>query len=398
MKIFSETVHFPKLVKQSLHTQGLWLLLFTVCAFLFVTAASATNSSKKKKDSDLILESANSNENTYSNGEFVSILRGNVVFSYEETRIKADEATWWRSQGILQFRNNIVVTSNSQRLTCDRMNFTKDNNLLVASGRFKYTDSLEQAQLTGNDAEYYLDEKRFFLRGNPRLIRFDTAAAETLTIIGKTMTYTDSIKQATVSDNVKITKGKLVSTCNRANYFTESNIAYLRDKPEVIFDRSNVSGDSINLYFGKESLRKATVYGKAKGIYIDTMPKSNDTSYTHVTGDSLIITISDSGSVDSLWTFGKAHTEYYTAKDRQTKNEADGKAMVMEFGERGTVSTVKVTGNARSRYFIEEKDSKGINEASGDSISVRFRNGKASQLVLTGSARGTYIPQDVTND
>jgi lipopolysaccharide export system protein LptA len=375
-----------------------WTLFLPIVTLFCFAVTFAAETSKKKKDADLILESANSNENTYANGEFVSILRGNVVFTYEETRIKADEATWWRSQGILQFRNNIIVTNKSQRLTCDRMNFTKNNSLLTASGRFKYIDTLEQAQLTGNDAEYYLDEKRFFLKGNPRLIRYDTTSAETLTIVGKTMQYTDSIKQATVSDNVVITKGKMVSKCSKAHYFTEANIAYLRDKPEVVYDRSNVSGDSINLYFGKESLKKAAVYGKAKGLYIDTMPKSNDTSYTHVNGDSLIITISDSGSVDSLWTFGKAHSEYYTSKEVQTKNEADGKAMIMAFGSQGAVSNVRVTGNARSRYFIEEKDSRGINEASGDSISVRFRNGKASQLVLKGSARGTYIPQDLVHD
>jgi lipopolysaccharide export system protein LptA len=277
------------------------------------------------------------------------------------------------------------------------MNYTKNNNLLTASGHFKYIDTLEQAQLTGNDAEYYLDEKRFFIKGNPKLIRFDTASAETLTIVGKTMTYTDSIKKATVAENVVITKGKLVSKCNRAHYFTQTNMAWLREKPDVVFDRSNVNGDSINLYFGKESLKKAAVYGKAKGVYIDTIPKSTDTSFTHINGDSLIITI-DSGAVDSLWTYGKAHSEYYSSRDRQTKNEADGKAMVMAFGDRGTVSTVNVAGNARSRYFIEEKDSKGINEASGDSITVRFHNGRASQLVLKGSARGTYIPQEMTNE
>ncbi|HEX2958267.1 MAG TPA: LptA/OstA family protein [Chitinispirillaceae bacterium] len=374
------------------------MLMFTVYCLIFFTQSSAASTQKKKESGDLVLESANSNENTYTNGEFVSILRGNVVFTYDDTRIKSDEATWWRSQGILQFRNNIFVTNKSQKLSCDRMNYTKKNNLLTASGRFRYIDTLEQAELTGNDAEYYLDEKRFFLKGNPKLIRYDTASAETLTIVGKTMTYTDSIKKATVAENVVITKGKLVSKCNTAHYFTESNMAWLREKPDVIFDRSTVNGDSINLYFGKESLKKAAVYGKAKGIYVDTIPKSTDTSYTHINGDSLIITISDSGSVDSLWTYGKAHSEYYSSKDRQTKNEADGKAMVMAFGERGSVSTVNVAGNARSRYFIEEKDSKGINEASGDSITVRFRNGKASQLVLKGSARGTYIPQDLTND
>jgi lipopolysaccharide export system protein LptA len=374
------------------------LLLLSLYCITFFTQPFAASTQKKKNSGDLILESANNNENTYTNGEFVSILRGNVVFTYDDTRIKSDEATWWRSQGILQFRNNIFVTNKSQKLSCDRMNYTKNNNLLTASGHFKYIDTLEQAQLTGNDAEYYLEEKRFFLKGNPKLIRYDTASAETLTIVGKTMTYTDSIKKATVAENVVITKGKLISKCNKAHYFTESNMAWLREKPDVIFDRSNVNGDSINLYFGKESLKKAAVYGKAKGIYVDTIPKSTDTSYTHINGDSLIITISDSGSVDSLWTYGKAHSEYYSSKDRQTKNEADGKAMVMAFGDRGSVSTVNVAGNARSRYFIEEKDSKGINEASGDSITVRFRNGRASQLVLKGSARGTYIPQDMTNE
>jgi lipopolysaccharide export system protein LptA len=394
MKVFSKTrfIH-----KRNIYSD-LCVLLLSLYCIVFFTQSFAATTQKKKKSGDLILESANSNENTYTNGEFVSILRGNVVFVYDDTRIKSDEATWWRSQGILQFRNNIFVTNKSQKLSCDRMNYTKNNNLLTASGHFKYIDTLEQAQLTGNDAEYYLDEKRFFIKGSPKLIRYDTASAETLTIVGKTMTYTDSIKKATVAENVVITKGKLVSKCNRAHYFTETNMAWLREKPDVVFDRSNINGDSINLYFGKESLKKAAVYGKAKGVYIDTIPKSTDTSYTHINGDSLIITISDSGAVDSLWTYGKAHSEYYSSKDRQTKNEADGKAMVMSFGDRGTVSTVNVAGNARSRYFIEEKDSKGINEASGDSITVRFHNGRASQLVLKGSARGTYIPQELIND
>jgi hypothetical protein len=275
------------------------------------------------------------------------------------------------------------------------MNFNKNNSLLTASGNFTFIDTLEQAQLSGNEAEYNLEEKRFFLRGNPRLIRYDTSTAETLTISGTTMSYSDSLKRATVSDNVSITKGKLVSKCAVAHYFTEQNIAWLRKKPTVDYDRSFVDGDSINLFFGDEALKKAIVYGNAHGIYTEVMAGKSDTTFTHIRGDSLVLMVSDSGVIDSLWTYGKARSEYYSTSDPNIINQASGKVMIMAFGPRGAVTNVKVAGNARSRYFIEEQNSKGINEASGDSIMVTFSNGKASQLTLSGAARGIYIPQDL---
>jgi hypothetical protein len=52
-----------------------------------------------------------------------------------------------------------------------------------------------------------------------------------------------------------------------------------------------------------------------------------------------------------------------------------------------------VWGNARSIYNVEEKDGRGINEASGDSITVSFAKGKATHVKLSGSVRGFYAPQ-----
>jgi len=376
--------------KRCFLTGAIFLSVYFVVLSPLVYAAT-----KEQKNVPLILKSANSNENMYTNGEFISILKGNVIFLYDDITIRSDEATWWRNEGKVDFRNKVRVTQKAQVLTCDRLNFTKENNQIDAFGHFYFRDTTERTDLSGDKATYLLEKKVFTLTGSPKLVRYDASTAETLTIVGKKVTYVDSTKLATVNEKVVITKGKLVSKCDRAQYQTETNIAYLRVKPFVNFDISELVGDSIDLYFGNETLRSASIFGNAHGIYIDTSGATKDTAFTHVWGDTLFMSLSDTGSLDSLKVHGKAISKYFTAQDKESADEARGKAMRIEFGSDGNVSTVKIWGNARSTYHIEETDSRGINEADGDSITVTFRNGKAAALNLAGSARGKFFPSDL---
>ncbi|HMA64972.1 MAG: LptA/OstA family protein [Fibrobacterota bacterium] len=370
-----------------------------IVALLFaasiIAAQSPKSGSTEKKSPSLILESANSNENVFENDEFISYLKGNVVFIYDDIKIKSDEATWWRNQGKVYFKNNVKVYRGAQTVTCDQMNYAKNNNLLIANGRFVFIDTLERTKITGTDAEYNIQTRYFQLTGKPNLIRYDTASAETLFISAERMWYIDSIRCANVVDSVKIIKGKLFSTCKAAKYYTNKEFAQLRLDPFVIYEISNVKGDSIDLYFGKNQLQSATVMGHAVGSYIDTIANTKDSSYTNVWGDSLLMTVSDSGNLDSLWIFGKAKSKNYESKDKESVNEASGKKMLMSFTDSGVADKVKIWGNAKSKYFVTEQKSKGINEASGDSITVTFKKGRASRLTLAGSARGIYFPRDL---
>jgi lipopolysaccharide export system protein LptA len=374
----------------------IFCIIFTL---YFVNVAFAAESKKgsgtEKKSPSLILESANSNENVFENDEFISYLKGNVVFVYDDIKIKSDEATWWRNQGKVNFRNNVRVYRGAQTVTCDQMHFGKTNNLLIANGHFVFIDTLEQTKITGSDAEYNMQTKYFQLTGKPKLIRYDKASAETLFISAERMWYIDSIRCANVVDSVKIIKGKLFSTCKAAKYFTKKDFAQLRLDPFVIYEISNIKGDSIDLFFGKNELQSATVMGHAIGSYIDTIANTKDSSYTNVWGDSLLMSVSDSGNLDSLWIYGKAKSKYFESKDKASVNEASGKKMLMAFTEKGVADKVKIWGNAKSKYFVTEQKSKGINEASGDSITVTFKKGRASRLTLAGSARGIYFPRDL---
>jgi lipopolysaccharide export system protein LptA len=371
-------------------------LTFFVIVTISTVCIAAPQKVPPKKSPSLVLESANSNENSYENDEFISILRGNVVFTYDDMEIKSDEATWWRNQGKIVFVKHVRVYRGAQTVTCDQMHFAKNNNMLIANGNFNFTDTLEKTQITGKDAEYHIQSKYFQLTGKPQLTRFDATTAETLFISGEKMWYIDSLKCANVTDNVKIIKGKLLSKCQNARYYTQTSFAQLRTNPDVTYQINHVKGDSIDLQFGKKSLKNANVMGHAYGTYIDTTGiNKKDSSFTYIWGDSLLMSVSDSGKLDSLWVFGKAKSKYYITNEPENVNEASGKRILMSFANNGDADFVKIWGNARSRYFITEQKSKGINEASGDSITVSFNKGKASRLTLAGSARGIYFPRDL---
>jgi len=380
--------------KKTLVSNSVLMYVFMLALILSVSAENQKTPPEKKSPS-LVLESANSNENSFDNDEFISVLKGNVVFTYDDIKIRSDEATWWRNQGKVHFNNNVHVYRGPQTVTCDRMHFAKSNNVLVANGHFTFVDTTEKTRITGNEAEYHIQSKYFQLTGKPRMMRLDTATAETLFISAERMWYVDSIRCATVVDSVKITKGSLHSTWKTAKYYTKNDYAQLRLDPLVIYEASNVKGDSIDLFFGKHSLKSATVMGSAFGAYVDTSKTTKDSSFTNVWGDTLLMSVSDSGKLDSLWIFGKAKSKYFESKEPENVNEASGKRMLMAFTETGVANFVKVWGNARSKYFITEQKSKGINEASGDSITVTFKNGRASHLSLAGSARGIYFPREL---
>jgi hypothetical protein len=96
--------------------------------------------------------------------------------------------------------------------------------------------------------------------------------------------------------------------------------------------------------------------------------------------------------VDSLWAYRNVKSSYHPVKDSLRANEAYGKIMVLAFNKKGDVDNVKVWGNAKSVYHVEESD-KGVNIATGDSIAVAFKEGKASHVMLSGSVRGYYAPE-----
>ncbi|KMQ51263.1 organic solvent tolerance protein OstA [Chitinispirillum alkaliphilum] len=371
--------------------RALFPKLKTVLCFLMISATIQRGFSEDSQI--LILQSADSNENHFSGGEFVSILRGNVVFTYGDLKISSSEARWWRNRGTVNFNRNVRVERPSQLITCDRMNFTRDENTLKASGNFFFYDTLEQTTLRGQHAEYNLETSEFSITGNPVLERVDTLNSDTLIITGKSMDYRDRERAAGVRGEVNIAKGPLSARAGSADFFSQSNSVRLELEPQIHYETHVVEGDIAEIFFAGEELQKAKVMGNAFVVYTEYSPRNSDTTLTNIWSDTLVLSTAESGNLDTLFAFGNVVTRYFEQNDTLHVNEATGREMVLSFDQGGVLENAVIRGNARSIYYIEDSDGKGYNKASGDSIVVFFEEGRTRRIRLSGGTRGVYYSQ-----
>jgi lipopolysaccharide export system protein LptA len=358
----------------------------------------AAKKAKKNDDDALILERANRNENIYDSrtGEFVSNLSGNVVFRYDDIRIRSDEATWRKNRGIVDFRKNVKVEQAGQTMTCERLNFVRDNNLLSASGKIFYIDSAMITTISGNSAEYNTNTKEAMLWGNPVLTRRDSTAADTLFIRGRIMKYNDSTKVATVTDNVNIRKGELAATCRKADYFSKTDIALLRLNPIINYEKHRVVGDSIDLFFGKETLKSAQVMGRAHGHYKEIADSTSDTTVTNIYSDSLYLSMYESGKMELMKAFGNARGDFSETSAKSgsaTTTNLVSDSMHLYMFETGKISAMKAFGSARGDISETAAQTGNVTTTNLTSDSLQmfmFETGKMRAMKAFGSARGRY--------
>jgi len=347
-------------------------------------------------DGALILDHADNNENVYESttGEFISYLRGNVVFRLDDIRMSAEEATWQRSAGTVNFSRNVKVEQRGQVMTCDHLYFERDKNVLVARGNILYIDSAKITFMRGEVAEYATNKKECLLRGNPVLTRIDTTETDTLFIRGRLMTYNDSTKTATVTEAVRITRGDLVATGRKAFYYVNDNMAKLRVNPIINYEEHKIVGDSVDLFFGKESLEGASVMGRAHGFYSETADSSGDTTTTNIWSDSLALSMFESGKINFIKAFGSARGDYSenpAGQKATTTTNISSDSLHMFMFETGKISGMKAYGNAKGKYSetaAGQRSAMAMDITSDSMHMFMFETGKVSGMKAYGKAHG----------
>jgi lipopolysaccharide export system protein LptA len=349
-------------------------------------------------DGALVLERANSNENIYDNAteDFISYLRGDVLFRYDDISIAADSAVWRKNDGIVDFTSHITVEHKGQIMTCERLYFVKGDKLLTASGGVLYRDSAKITYINGSTAEYMTDRKECTLRGDPLLTRVDSASADTLFIRGRTMVYNDSTKIANINDNVRINRGELSATSRRGEYSVKKNIAKLRVNPVINYEKHIIVGDSVDLFFGKETFEGACVMGNTHGRYTEASDSTGDTTVADIWSDSMSLSMHGSKKVNSMKAFGNARGKHSQASappgSVATTDIASDSLQVFMFEETGKIREMKAFGNATGNYRESPADtSKSAMSTNITSDSLRvsmFETGKIGSMTAFGRAHG----------
>lgn len=376
--------------------------LLALSASALPVRASATLSQGPERNAPLIMENADHFEGYRSRGEYV--LSGKVRFRHGELRVETERAVWQKERNIIFCESGMRITRKGSLLTADRGTYDKNLGQATAQGHVFMRDSSGEVAATGESIVYLRFRHLATLTGNPEVRRFyaakpDSAAAkgdgdgdgpDTLSIKGEIMTYDDSLQVAIADGDVRIRREKLNITCKKAEYHDRTDSLYLLGDPQVVVDDNRVEGDIMRMGMHGEEIKSLLVKGSAQAHSVEPATDTSVARQSDVRGDSLFLAFKEK-AIDSVQVFRNADGAYFDVDKPDFVNKMSGEYMVLRFNGK-QVASANVLGGAKSTYYhFEKKLLKGRNDAQGDTIDFAFKDGRIEEVVVKGTAKGTYF-------
>ncbi|HKJ67415.1 MAG TPA: putative LPS assembly protein LptD [bacterium] len=359
-------------------------------------------------------------EGIHHQQDSIAIFWGHVRIFGNEDSLFADSLTIYDKKDILVARGNARLRSGAQRLNARRIRYFTESEIAQAignvrmreeSGRTALADSVwynsetKQAELYGADqhpASVYDPERQITIRGplikqdlnteqleallRPVLTKQDSADNQLLQIISNTISGNPDSGRYVAAEDVVITRDSLRAETQLATLYEGQDHAILEESPVVYYSENTIRGETIHLYFRKDTLREvyiprqADVHSGVKGyVKVPFSQRSDSVSVTRVVRDT---TATD--------------TSTYLLEETTRENVLRGTQLRIWL-EKNRIRTIRVTEMATSTYHVfEDSVYQGINETSGDTINLHFaqEGDSLEQIDVIGGTRGNFQPHE----
>jgi lipopolysaccharide assembly outer membrane protein LptD (OstA) len=330
-------------------------LTFSLTFLLF--AAGEIPAGEKQKP--LKLEHADRLISSGENSEIVNLV-GNVHLSHEDIDLYSNRATWYRKSGLVQFLDSVLVIDEERRITAQTVTYYRRDKRVTARGDVKMEDSEENILLICDDADYFRQNRQLNAVGDPILVINPYDDSAKMEIRARRMEYFGEEDRGVAHDSVEIIKKQMNATSGRAEFFKAPERAILTIDPLVIYGENELTGDTISIFTHEKQMDRLLVKGDARAFY-------------KMQPDTLV-------------------EDYTTAELTGRKLEA--------FFTEDEIQKAVMRNNAISVYIpaITDTLTRGINTASGDSITLYFEEDLIQRVFISGGARGHYVEPKFEED
>ena len=312
----------------------------------------------------LRLESADILENKLIENESVKFISKNVVFRKGSLILYCDEGRHYENKGLAIMYQNVNAVQNDQRLTCDTIKFFSKENKLLSIGNAKAWDN--DYDLTADSLIVFTEKDSGVAIGNVKLVQKGQIINADRIEYQKDKTY-DGISYTAVG-NVSISDSSRIAYCGLARYARQEETTILEIDPKIKDDDRILSGDKIKLTYHQEELKNLYIPKNAKAI-------------TPVTGFKKL-------PVDSINYLNEMYFE----------DRLEGSELLSSFFN-GSIKSILINGMAKTTYHVfEDSIYRAKNNASGDTIIMRFNDNELTQLNIIGGSTGEYLPDSISND
>ncbi len=257
------------------------------------------------------------------------------------------------------FRSKVVANDKESKLIADSLTYYRDDERTIALGKVEIQSYADNLTIRGGHFESFKKQDYSRMTGFPVLVKYDTTASsgkiDTLIVRSRVMeAYRgEADKRLIATDSVEILRSDMASIAGVAIFHTQDDSILLRRSPVIWYERTQVSGDSINVYLRRNKLDRVFVFGSSLAI----------------------------SRSDSLFP--------------QKFDQITGDEMILHFGENG-MERMDVNTRAISVYHVyEDSLANGLNKTSGDRIVMLWEEGKLSSIKVFGGVEGAYIPENL---
>ncbi len=257
------------------------------------------------------------------------------------------------------FRNHVVAKDKESRLTSDSLTYFRTEQRTIALSNVEIQSYPDNLTIRGGQFLSLKKEQYTRMTFQPVVVKFDTSSTgdvDTLVVRSRQMESFrgDTLKKLIATDSVQIIRKQLSAVAGVAYFYTVGDSIRLRRSPVVWNERTQVAGDSINVYLKKKKL-----------------------NLVQVMGNTTAISQSDSLRTDKF-------------------DQITGESLKMIFGDNG-IERVDVNDQAISVYHLyEDSTANGLNKTSGDRIVMYWDDKKLSSIRVYGGVEGQYYPENLT--
>lgn len=288
--------------------------------------------------------------------------------SLADSTLSADTIRLQRDTSFMKRDSLLNLAKVSAKLAGDSLGLPKDSTILAA----------DSSKMQTNIARVQLPDSAISLPKDTLLVKRDTIRKKNIT---KNITSTPTLKkQPPANKNAAkptVATGKPVAaTTDNKN---DSTDRYFKGWHHVrIFSDSMQAVSDSLWYSGKDSIFK---------LFTDPVMWASN---SQITGDTIYL-YTKNKNPDRLFVFENGLA--INVSDKNMYNQIKGNRLHGYF-KNGEIDYMRSQGNAESVYYLKEDNGKlkGINNATGDIIDLRFKNKELSKVVFISDVSGTLYP------
>lgn len=352
-------------------------------------------------------------------GHEVRSFFGDVEIEHRETRITCDRATYIEYENKVLLSGRVEIQQPVRLILADQVEYFERIREIIGSGdTVRVVDSEKGVTAQGGYIRYNLNSETGYITKRPQLFKYSEGNALEATLSGdvielfsqekRAVARGDSVRLYDLKNNLEL-HGKNVSYYYEKRYAVAAGLPKIRKHDEADSLFMTVTSDTVELFSDEELLKafgnvrieregfsaqggQALFSERGEKVVLRKNPTLRHSTNTLV-GEEIELILED-WKVARVLAYGHAQATSTSREDSVgvpvNVNELAGKRITLFLRDEEAESLV-VAGTATSLYHLQEdQDQRAMNEASGDTITLFFLEGKIDDIRIMGGTRGTY--------